>query len=241
MAQARRAAAHVFVEDLGDPQLDGTDRHHLGRVLRLRPGQEVSVSDGRGGWRPALYLDDGRLEAAGPVQRPEPRRPAVTVGFAVVKGERPEWAVQKLTELGVDHILPLTTQRTVVRWDGDRAERNRQRLMAVARSAAAQSRRLMLPEVHPLTGLPDAVQACRGGYALAVPGGDAPSLDRPAVFVGPEGGWTPEEEGAAEASVSLGPGILRTETAAVAAGVLLTALRASVLGWSSPRGSAAGS
>jgi 16S rRNA (uracil1498-N3)-methyltransferase len=143
--------------------------------------------------------------------------------MAPVKGDRTEWAVQKLTELGVDCILMLTAERSVVRWDRQRASRHLQKLRVVARQAAMQSRQVWLPEV---TGM-ERVEtlAAEPGVALAVPGGGPPTLDHATVLVGPEGGWTAAEERSAQATVGLGPAVLRTESAAVAAGVLLTALR----------------
>lgn len=219
----RSSSAHVFVDDLEAPALDPDDRHHLGRVLRLRAGEAVSVSDGRGRWRPCTWTADGGLECAGEVVHEERPAPAVTVAFAPVKGDRPEWVVQKLTEVGVDRIVPLGTARGVVRWEGERAARGLERLRRVARSAAMQSRRAWLPEVAAMVPFAEAV--AWEGCALAEPGGDPPTLSRPIVLVGPEGGWAPEEASVQVPRMGLGPTILRAETAALAAGVLLCALR----------------
>lgn len=231
------AAAHVFVADLGRPSLDGGDAHHLGHVLRLAGGQVVTASDGAGRWRSCRFESADRgapspaLVPTGPVivePRPEP---PITVAFALVKGQRTERVVQKLTELGVDRILPLTTERTVVRWEPGRADRHLSRLRRVAKEAAMQSRRAWLPEVGQLTSFAhltltdDAV--ARG--CLACRGGDLPSLDRPLVLIGPEGGWSSAERGCGLPSISLGQPVLRAETAAVAAGVLLGALRAGLV------------
>jgi 16S rRNA (uracil1498-N3)-methyltransferase len=224
---ARHAAAHVIVADLDPPQLDAPDRHHLEVVLRLRPGEVVTATDGRGSWRPCRFASGGELAPDGEVVHCSRPTPLVTVGFAPVKGDRPEWAVQKLTELGVDRIVVLRTARTVVQWDGARAGRHLDKLRGVVRQAAMQSRQVWLPEVAGLEAA--TVLAGHAGVALAVPGGSPPSLDRPTVLVGPEGGWTDAEERLAAATVGLGPGVLRSETAAVAAGVLLTALRAQLV------------
>jgi 16S rRNA (uracil1498-N3)-methyltransferase len=228
------AVAHVFVADLEAPELDEPDRHHLSHALRLRPGEEVTVSDGTGRWRRCRYTM-GRpgaggstvaLEPEGPVIYEEPPLPAVGVGFVVTKGSRPEWVVQKLTEVGVDRIVPLSSSRSVVRWDSARAERNIDRLRRVAREAAMQSRRNRLPEVTDLLPFADVAVA---GAALAEAGGAAPSLERPFVLVGPEGGWDRTELARRLPLVGLGPNVLRAETAAVAAGVLLCALRAGLV------------
>jgi 16S rRNA (uracil1498-N3)-methyltransferase len=221
----RSSSAHLFVADLEAPEVEPDDEHHVARVLRLRAGETVSVSDGRGGWRVCTWTADGavRLEPAGEVQRDPAPEPAVTVAFAPVKGDRPEWVVQKLAEVGVDGIVALAAERSVVRWEGDRADRNVERLRRVAREAAMQSRRTWLPEVSGV--VPLAAMAGRAGAALAEPGGEPPSLDRPVVLVGPEGGWSPAELAVEVPRVGLGPTVLRAETAAVAAGVLLCGLR----------------
>jgi 16S rRNA (uracil1498-N3)-methyltransferase len=224
---AYRSAAHVIVADLGSLDLDDDDRHHLQAVLRLRPGEVVTATDGRGGWRPCRYQPDATLAADGAVVRASRPAPLLTVGFPPVKGDRPEWAVQKLTEFGVDRIVLLSSERTVVRWDGARADHHVARLRSVARQAVRQSRQIWVPE---LTGLESpASLAGRPGVALASWTGAPPSLSFPTVLVGPEGGWSPQEEARATASVRLGSGVLRTESAAVAAGLLLAALRAGLV------------
>lgn len=157
--------------------------------------------------------------------------PPITVAFAPVKGDRPEWVVQKLTELGVDRIVPITTERSVVRWSAQRATRAAERLQKVAREAAAQSRRSWLPEVCVPTTL-GALVAEQGasGLALAEQSGEPPSLVHPAVAVGPEGGWSEAERAFGLPRVALGDATLRAETAALAVATLLGALRAGLLG-----------
>ncbi len=224
---ASRSAAHVIVADLGSPELDDDDRHHLRAVLRLRPGEAVSATDGRGAWRACRYEAKGRLVVDGEVVHDTRPAPLLTVGFPPVKGDRPEWAVQKLTEIGIDRIVVLRTERTVVRWDAARAGHHVARLRAVVRQAVMQSRRTWVPEV---TGPEDlASLAVRPDVAIAARTGAPPSLAFPMVLVGPEGGWTPQEEAKATTLVRLGPGVLRTETAAVVAGVLLAALRSGLV------------
>jgi 16S rRNA (uracil1498-N3)-methyltransferase len=215
----------VLVEDLTDPELDRDAAHHLTRVLRLRAGAEVCAADGAGGWRSCRFDGSGGLEPDADVQHvPAPTYP-VTVGFALVKGAKPELVVQKLTELGVDRIVVFAARRSVVRWDDERSARHFERLGRVAVEACAQSRRLWLPEVVPgsLDDLLDegAVAADAGGRALR-------ATDR-TVLIGPEGGWDDDElsrGGGSPERVSLGEHVLRAETAAITAGALLTALRA---------------
>jgi 16S rRNA (uracil1498-N3)-methyltransferase len=115
----------------------------------------------------------------------------------------------------------------VVRWDAERAARQGERLRAVAREAAAQSRRAWLPEVADLSTFAEV--AALPGAVLAERTGPAPTLDRPVILVGPEGGWSPAELAAGLPLVGLGPHVLRAETAAVAAGLLLAGLRAGLI------------
>ena len=118
MLNPRTAAAHVFVSSVDEPVLEAADRHHLERVLRLRAGAEITVGDGRGRWRPAVL--GAELQPLGSVVSEAAARPPLTVGFAVVKGDRPDLVVRALTEVGIDRIVPLHSARSVVRWTGDR-------------------------------------------------------------------------------------------------------------------------
>jgi 16S rRNA (uracil1498-N3)-methyltransferase len=218
----RRSAAHVFVETLELPALAADDHHHLSRVLRLREGEKVSVGDGNGGWRICRYATGGALEPDTDVQYSHRPVPSITIGFALPKADRPEWIVQKLTEIGVDTFVVLHTERSVVRWDADRAHRNLAKLSKVAREAAMQSRRLWLPTViGPVT--PE--QLAGPTVALAEPEGEPLSLDTSTVLIGPEGGWTEAELSRHARHARLGSSILRVETAALVAAVQLSALR----------------
>lgn len=212
---------HVLVDDVAEPVLADEDRHHLERVLRLRPGDPLTVGDGAGRWC-ACRLGDEPEPMGEVVEEPAPD-PSVGVAFALVKGGRPELVVQKLTEIGVDRIVPFVAERSVVRWDDEKAARNVARLRRVAREAVMQSRRAWLPDVEgvasfsELAAEPSAVMADRQGVAL----GPDPRL----VLVGPEGGWSEAERRSSLPRVALGPTVLRAETASIAAGVLACALR----------------
>jgi 16S rRNA (uracil1498-N3)-methyltransferase len=215
------AKAHAFVSDLDVPELADEDRHHLARVLRLRTGDLVTVSDGDGRWRVCGFADV--LEPAGPIEHDPSPSPLLTVGFALVKGERPELAVQKLVELGIDHIVPFVAERSVVRWDPAKSEHHHERLTKVARQAAMQSRRSRLPEVERVRVFGEV--AARADTALAHRDGEPPSLTWPNVLVGPEGGWSDAERESGLPHVRLASTVLRAETAAIAAGAVLVALR----------------
>lgn len=273
LAERAAAAAQVLVDDLGHPEPSADDLHHLSRVLRLRDGEAVVAADGRGGWRLCRFRTGnpagtsagraggrsagrtgrageppppGRLQAAGPVRAEAPPPFELTVAFAPAKGDRPEWVVQKLTELGIDRLVPLLAERSVVRWEGARARSALARLRRVAREAACQSRRVWLPVVDEPATL--AALAATLPSPPAAPSAPAAPGDRPGVpgdgfpvladlggpplagavrvvAIGPEGGWSPSERGLGLPRVGLGPRVLRAETAAVAAGALLSAVR----------------
>jgi len=225
----------VLVDDLAAPRLRPADAHHFSRVLRLAPGQTVTLADGRGGWCEARFGVEP--EPVGPVNVEPAPAPALVVGFVPVKGEAPEWYVQKLTELGIDEIVPLVSERSVVRWDGPRAARAHERMVRAAREACLQCRRLHLPRVAPVTDLVrflseragPAAGTQRGvGAALADPDGAPPAAGLTTVVVGPEGGFSPDELALAPA-VALPGHILRAETAAVVAAGVLAGLRSGLL------------
>lgn len=215
---------------------------HLVRVLRLGPGAALSVFDGAGnehdatiarvrGMRVDVDLGarrDNRSEAA----------LAVTLLQGISRAERMDWTVQKATELGVVRIVPLKTDHAVVRIDAAAGEKKREHWRSIASSAAEQCGRAVVPHVESPTTLADYIAARRAGGDQA-PGllldPDAPSglrgLDAPpptglALLIGPEGGFSANEIRLASTHgfrpTRLGPRVLRTETAAVAA---LTALQ----------------
>ena len=229
------ATAQVFVGDPGRPVLSDEDAHHLARVLRLRDGEEVIAADGLGRWVRTAWRGAAGLEPItngngvggdGSVQSEARAEPALTVAFAPVKGERPEWVVQKLTELGIDRIVPLRTERSVVRWTGTRGQASVEKLRRVAREAAAQSRHVWLPEVCDTVAFADLpALGGPGEVVLAQLSGDRPTLAQRVVAVGPEGGWSSEELGEGLPTVGFGLSVLRAETAAVTAGALLASLR----------------
>jgi len=232
------AAAHLFVpsaEQLTETvDVVGEDGHHLARVLRLRVGETVTVADGAGAWRPyevAQAEPSGTvvLRASGQLGREPVLTPRLAVAFALTKGEKPELAVQKLTELGVGRIVPVVAERSISRPDATKAGALAERWRRIVREAARQCRRATLPVVEELAplqklaGHPGLVVAERGGRPADAlhdpPGGEV------LVVIGPEGGLAAGEAEALTpwARVDLGPHILRAETAAIAAGALFAA------------------
>ncbi len=153
--------------------------------------------------------------------------PPITVAFALVKGAKPELVVQKLTELGVDHIRPFVAARSVVRWDESKASAALTRWRKVVIEASRQSRRAWLPEVHAVAGF--AAVAALAGAHRADRGGPGMAPGVHTLLVGPEGGWDGDELAAPLPPVGLGSGVLRAETAAITAGALLAALRAGLV------------
>ena len=213
-------APHIFVADLDGLELDPADDHHL-RVLRIQPGAEVVACDGFGAWRLCRRAATA-IQADGPVTRSERPTPDIAIGFALTKGDKPELVVQKLTELGVDRIVPFFADRSVVRWDEARAQRNLDRLRRVAREAAMQSRRVTLPM---LTDVASVASMGAQGFVRAERGGAPLSLACPSVAIGPEGGWTDDERRSWPGAVALAATVLRAETAAIAAAAILAAQR----------------
>lgn len=219
----------VFVDDLGAPALTEEDEHHLRRVLRVRAGEPVIAGDGRGRWRAAVLPADGPLLTdLGDIRQTEAPQPEISIGFALVKGEKADLIVQKLTELGVDRICPFRADRSVVRWDSARAAKATARWRTVARNAAMQCHRPWLPVVEDVSDFGTLARrdgATRADRVAETSG--PPRLDRPVVLIGPEGGWADTERELPLPVVSLGEHVLRAETAAITAGALLTALRSS--------------
>jgi 16S rRNA (uracil1498-N3)-methyltransferase len=220
-----RGGPHAFVEDIEAPVLSELDAHHLARVLRLSVGDPLTVSDGEGRWRACRF--DDRLRDDGPIHTLPVASPPVTIAFPPVKGERPEWTVQKLTEIGVERIVLLEVDRGIVRWEGERGTRHLERLRRVAREAAMQSRRVWLPVLEGPRSVRSLIEE---GAALAEPTAAAgPTLSNSTIAIGPEGGWSPEELAAATVRVRLATTVLRVETAALVAAGFLTGLRARLL------------
>jgi len=230
------SAAHFFCDDVaGDTvRITGDDAHHAARALRIRTGEEIMVSDGRGAVVRARVTSvspsdvTGDVLARTSVEQPSPR---VIVFPAMPKAGKLDAVVQKLTELGVDEIRPWFSQRSVVRWDAAKAAGRTARLRAIARGAAMQSRRAWLPDVAepgPLEKFPETTfvldESATEGLMAALPAVAPKSIG---VLIGPEGGLAPDEVGlltdAGARAVSLGAPILRTETAAIVGPALVLA------------------
>ena len=218
----RHTSAHVLVSpdtlvDDAGPRLDDGVEHHLRRVLRLRDGDAVSVTDGDGRWRLAQVRLGATLslEPTGAVQIEAAPSVPVTIATAIPKGDRFDWLVQKVTELGVDRLVLLDAELSVVRWKATRVTHHLARAQRIADEALRQSRRVWQLRIDG----PVAAGEVLGDFIVAEPGGRSIGANDVSMAIGPEGGWSGAELAAAADRVDLGPTILRTETAALAAAV----------------------
>ena len=226
---------HVARLRIGENPLDAAEAHHARDVLRLTDGTPVEAFDDAGAVARGVLVFRGARDAAVRVETirsPRDTTGAVrlTVAAAVPKGERADWMVEKLSELGVAGFVPLAAARSVVLPEG---KNKRQRWLRLATEAAKQSRRAGVMRIGELTSLSDALAAARGtvawyratetdaqpapiGEALADVGDGATIT----AFVGPEGGWTADEleafSAAGARAVRLTQTVLRVETAAIA-------------------------
>lgn len=232
-------AAAVGVGDV--VELSGTEGRHAVAVRRVEVGEQIDLGDGAGVvLRATVETLLGRDSLVARVlersERPAPQ-PRIIVVQALPKGERGETAVETLTEVGVEVIVPWQAERCVARWTGDKVERGRAKWSATARAAGKQARRAWLPEVAALARTAD-VEALVASAACAIVLHEAAvaplrAIDVPAegdvvLIVGPEGGVSPDElerfTAAGAHLALLGPTVMRTSTAGtVGAAVVLSA------------------
>ena len=215
----------------GAAELRGEEARHLSRVLRAEAGQRYEISDGRQAYLAEIAEARGErvvFRVVEPVESPAiPVR--ITLCAALIKFDRFEWMIEKVTELGVDRIQPMETTR-VEKGLLEASRKRSPRWERIARESSQQSRRVCAPEILPAAGLSGGL-AQEAEYRYFLEEAAAPPLpgilpacklpsDRVALLAGPEGGWTDAERQAAAAagwlSASLGPLILRAETAAIA-------------------------
>lgn len=228
------ARRRLFVRDVsgGYSDITGEDAHHLARVLRAQPGQLFEISDNQ-----RLYLaevesvtrDALRLRVREELPA-EPEAGGILLFAALIKFERFEWIVEKATELGATAIVPVAAGRSE-KGLLEAAQKRVERWRRIARESSQQSRRMRLPDVAaPRTLAAALVEPAGLRCYLDEQGGEplmrAATAAEAAIAVGPEGGWTDAERRAFDRfgwrAVSLGPGILRAETAAIAALAVLS-------------------
>ena len=219
--------------------LDGPEGRHAATVRRLVPGEAVVLSDGAGRTAHCKVTAATKyrleLDVLDVLDDPRPQ-PRVVVVQALPKSDRGERAVETMTEVGVDVIVPWAAARSVARWRGDRTEKALARWRATAREAAKQARRSWLPDVTELTSTAQVAGRLRAAEAAVMLHEEAtaaicdirlPAAGDILLIVGPEGGLAPDEvtdfSDAGAQPVRLGPTVLRTSTAGtVAAAALLS-------------------
>jgi len=213
----------------GRARLEPAEWHYLRHVLRLAPGAALEVFDGEGGAHQALLPAEGEELELGPRRVRVAPRALLWLAFAPPRGDRADLVVQKAVELGAARLLPFEAARSVVRLDAERGQARAARWGRIAAEAARQCGRADVPEVDAPATLARVLLAPPPAFRrlLCFEGGGEPlaaALDLAApghlVVIGPEGGFAPDEVAAAAAAgarpVSLGPRILRAETAALA-------------------------
>ncbi|MDX9994473.1 MAG: 16S rRNA (uracil(1498)-N(3))-methyltransferase [Rhodocyclaceae bacterium] len=222
-------------------ELPDTAARHALKVLRMRDGDAVVLFDGQGGeWEAALKVGAGGTAQAllGTHRAHDNESPlALTLVQALPSGDKMDWVVEKCVELGVAAIQPVAAKRSVIRLSAERMERRVAHWNAIASAACEQCGRNRVPVVAPVLDLPQYLAAAKDQNALRLMLAPAAAtalreMPRPAgpvqFMVGPEGGWEDGEMRAAEAAgfrmLQLGPRVLRTETAGMAALAAMQAL-----------------
>jgi 16S rRNA (uracil1498-N3)-methyltransferase len=219
--------------------LPETAARHAVRALRLKSGAAITLFNGEGGEYQGTIasIEKDAVRVALAAYSPAERESAldVTLVQALGTSDKMDWIVQKAVELGVTRVQPMLARRCVLRLDGDRAETRVAHWQAVAIAACEQSGRNRVPQVLPLRSLVEATALAHAALKVALSPDEGVALNsieaaqRPvALFVGPEGGFSVEEQDAMRRAecrfVSLGPRVLRTETAGVAALAAMQAL-----------------
>lgn len=227
-----------FIDGTADGRayIAGADALHIAKALRMRPGEALTLCDGKGTDFEGVLetVTDRQVTVRITVSRPSQAEPtlAVTLYQGLPKGDKMDWIVQKAVELGVTAVVPVATRRSVARLEG-KADKKQERWQRIAAEAAGQCGRGILPAVERPLSWNQALSRLSGEPALVFYEGGGrplrervtPSTRRLSVFVGPEGGFDPEEIDAFRRQgggvATLGPRILRCETAPLAALTLL--------------------
>jgi 16S rRNA (uracil1498-N3)-methyltransferase len=224
---------HTRALHTGEVALTPEQAHHARKVLRLGEGETVEVFDDAGNVAAGILRLKGSIDASVAVEQVcsvPAGAIAVTIAAAVPKGERADWMIEKLSELGVDRFIPLAAARSVALPVG----RNKhERWMRIATESAKQSRRAGTMRIEALTPVDVAIKEFDGAGWVCSTTGDLISLDQAirepphaaTLFIGPEGGWTKEElnrfAAAGISPIGLTRTVLRVETAAIAAASIL--------------------
>lgn len=227
-----------FIDGTADGRayIAGADALHIAKALRMRPGEALTLCDGKGTDFDGVLetVTDRQVTVRISASRPSQAEPtlAVTLYQGLPKGDKMDWIIQKAVELGVTAVVPVATRRSVARLE-EKTDKKQERWQRIAAEAAGQCGRGMLPSVERPLSWSQALSRLSGEPALVFYEGGGrplrelvtPSTRRLSVFVGPEGGFDPEEIDAIRRQgggvATLGPRILRCETAPLAALTLL--------------------
>lgn len=228
---------HQIEEEAHRITILGSDVNHMKNVLRMRPGEEVWISSGEG--REYHCTIEGYTETEAElhilyVQETDYELPNRIYLFqGLPKGDKMELIIQKAVELGAYSVIPVETKRCVVKLDAKKAEKKTARWQQISESGAKQSKRMLVPEVHPVMSFPAALEFAKGLDVCLIPYELAKGMEETkavlsaiapgqsiGIFIGPEGGFEEKEVeaaiGAGAHPITLGHRILRTETAGLA-------------------------
>ena len=242
--RTHRLFSETALDSGGTVTLSPRNEHYLLHVLRVEAGQPLQLFDGNGAEYRAVVREVSRKRLTIEVLEPQdpnlltPESPlATTLAIGVSKGERMDWAVQKATELGVSRIQPLQSKRVDVKLTVERWQKKQEHWRDVAISACEQCGRSRIPTISKPLGLSSWLESDHNEFKVVLRAGQTPLVKlienhpvaaKASILIGPEGGLAPEEfEQALEqgyVAASLGPRVLRTETAPVVALSLLQAI-----------------
>lgn len=209
-------------------ELDSQAAQHLVKVLRMKEGDKVRLFDGSGAFFPAELIQTSKKSVLVETQSKElsvSESPLAThIGQVMSRGDRMDYAIQKSTEMGVNQITPLTSERCEVKLNSERSDKRVKHWQQVAISAAEQCGRATVPVINPVMPMADWVNSCEG-LSLVLHHRDTqqlsslPKPDSVNILIGPEGGLSEQEIQLAQdkdfISTTLGPRVMRTETAPV--------------------------
>ncbi len=240
---------HFFVEPeqihTSIVEITGSDVNHIRNVLRMKPGEKISVSDGGGHTYTCIIEEIAADLVQACIEKTEEAstelNASITLFQGLPKGDKMELIIQKCVELGVDRIVPVSTRRSIVKLDDKKAESKVKRWNTIAEGAAKQSGRAAVPEVHSVVSFSQALEAAKQMDVCVIPYEHATDMEKTrtiltsikrgqsvGIFIGPEGGFEEAEVEQAMASgaksITLGRRILRTETAGMAVLAMLVLL-----------------
>lgn len=227
----------VFVKHLAEsdskiPKLGKTDLHHLEKVLRVRNGERICISDGKGSWQECAFGDS--LEDFGNIQTQaqDQNRRKLGIAFCPLKSGKSDMVISKLTEVGIDYMTPFFSERSIVEFDENKLANQTERWERIIRESAMQCKRVNLPEITYPDEFIGLSERNNVGHCV-IDGEQNEKYTKEAtlepheislLLVGPEGGWADGEYDYICNPVNLAPNVLRSDTAAIIAGNYLVSM-----------------